>query len=88
MARWSTKNVCFFSYWPPASGNLMPIENVFLDILTEFDEHETHVHSKKGIWEEIQSPFAAVTEKEDYVKNLISKIIPNLRKIEESNSEI
>jgi hypothetical protein len=82
------KECLFFSYWPPASGDLMPIENVFLDILAEFDEHETHVYSEKAIWEEIQSAFSAVTEKENYVKNLISKIIPNLRKIEESNAEM
>ncbi|KAK4012441.1 hypothetical protein OUZ56_021540 [Daphnia magna] len=55
-----------FSYWPPASGDLMPIETVFLDILKEFDEHETRVHSVKALWEEIQNAFAAVTEKEDY----------------------
>ncbi|XP_032782531.1 uncharacterized protein LOC116920518 [Daphnia magna] len=77
-----------FSYWPPASGDLMPIETVFLDILKEFDEHETRVHSVKALWEEIQNAFAAVTEKEDYVKNLISKIFPNLRKIAESNGEM
>ncbi|XP_032781640.1 uncharacterized protein LOC116919731 [Daphnia magna] len=77
-----------FSYWPPASGDLMPIETVFLDILKEFDEHETRVHSVKALWEEIQNAFAAVTEKEDYVKNLISKIFPNLRKIAESNGKM
>lgn len=77
------KESLFFSYWPPASGDLMPIENVFLDILTEFDEHKTHVHSEKAIWEEIQSAFAAVTEKKDYVKNFqkLFRICVKLRKV-------
>ena len=76
-----------FSNWPPASGDLMPIETVFVDILKEFNEHETRVHSEKALWEEIQISFAALTEKKDYVKLLLSEIPSNLRKIELSNGE-
>jgi hypothetical protein len=64
----------------------MTIETLYFYITKEFDEYETRVHSEKILWGEIQS--AALTKKEDYVKHLISKIIPNLRKIEEINGEM
>lgn len=70
-----------FSSWPPASGDLMPIESVWVDILKEFNEREIRVHTEKALWEEIEITFMALTEKEEYVKNLISKISLRLESI-------
>ncbi len=77
-----------FASWPPASGDLMPTETVFADILEEFNEHEIRVHTEKSLWEEINKAFVALTEKGDYVKSLISKIPPNLCKVELSEGEM
>lgn len=66
---------CKFSNWPPASGDSMPIETVFVDILKEFNENETRVHSEKSFLEEIQIFFAALTEKKTMWNSLYLKFL-------------
>ncbi|XP_046460452.1 uncharacterized protein LOC124207171 [Daphnia pulex] len=67
--------------WPPASGDLMPMDAVFSKILTEFDEQEMRVHSEKDLYEEIKNTFVSLTEKDGYVKSIISQIPIKLQKI-------
>ncbi|KZS03786.1 Uncharacterized protein APZ42_033405 [Daphnia magna] len=67
--------------WPPASGDLMPIDSVFSEILTDFDEQEMRVHSEKALYEEIRTTFVSLTEKDGYVKSLISQIPIKLQTI-------
>lgn len=63
--------------WPPASG----MDSVFSKILTEFEEQEIPVHSEKPLYEEIKNTFVSLTEKDGYVKSLISQIPIKLQKI-------
>jgi hypothetical protein len=67
--------------WPPASGDLMPMDSVVSKILTEFDEQEMRVHSEKDLYEEIKNTFVSLTEKDGYVKSIISQIPIKLQKI-------
>jgi hypothetical protein len=67
--------------WPPASGDLMPMDAVFSKILTEFDEQEMRVHNEKDLYEEIKNTFVSLTEKDGYVKSIISQIPIKLQKI-------
>lgn len=77
-----------FTSWPPASGDLMQIESMWSDILKEFTEKETRVHTEKDLWDEINMTFVDLSGKDDYVKSLISKIPLNLRKIEMMKGEL
>jgi hypothetical protein len=49
--------MCVFDSWPPANGDLMPMDSVFSEILIEFDEKEMRLHSEKALYEEIKNTF-------------------------------
>jgi hypothetical protein len=67
--------------WPPASGDLMPMDSVFSKILTKFDEQEMRVHSEKALYEEIKNKFVSLNEKDGYVKSFISQTPIKLQNI-------
>lgn len=46
-----------FNSWPPASGDLMPIDSAFSEIVKEFDEQEMRVHTEKDLYQEIKNTF-------------------------------
>jgi hypothetical protein len=63
-----------FDSWPPASGDLLPIDTVFADILKEFQAKQVRVHSEKDLYKEVEKYFLTLTTIENYVNSLISKI--------------
>ncbi len=70
-----------FDSWPPASGDLLPIDTVFADILKEFQSKQVFVHSEKDLYKEVEKSFLSLTTKENYVNSLISRIPFQLNQI-------
>jgi hypothetical protein len=75
------KKISVFDSWPPASGDLMPMDAIFSDILKEFEDKQTRVHSEKDLFKEVVNCFLTFTQKENYVNSLISKIPLHLPQI-------
>jgi hypothetical protein len=68
-----------FSCWPPASGDLMPMEKLYEDILKQLQG--IHVNTEQALYEEIEKAFHSLTNQGDYVKSLIAQIpfkLPNI----------
>ncbi|KAK4024451.1 hypothetical protein OUZ56_009874 [Daphnia magna] len=81
--KWLGDNIkmSVFYSWPPASGDLMPMDAVFTDILNEFDAKQIRVHSEKDLYKEVEKCFLMLTQKENYVNSLISRIPLQLQQI-------
>ena len=73
--------ISVFDSWPAASGDLLPIDTVFADILKEFQAKQVRVHSEKDLYKEVEKSFRSLTTKENYVNSLISKIPFQLNQI-------
>ncbi len=62
--------------WPPACGDLMPIDVVFADVLKEFQAKQVRVHSEKNLYKEVENSFLTLTTKKlcqfPYFTNSIS----------------
>lgn len=70
-----------FNSWPLASGDLMLMNAVFTDILKEFEAKQIRVHSEKDLYKEVENCFLTLTQNENYVNSLISKISLQLQQI-------
>ena len=63
-----------FDSWPATSGDLLPIDAVFADILKEFQAKQVRVHSEKDLYKEVEKYFLTLTTKENYVNSLTNSI--------------
>ncbi|KZS07353.1 Uncharacterized protein APZ42_028904 [Daphnia magna] len=87
--KWLGDNIkmSIFDSWPPASGDLMPMNAVFTDILKEFEAKQILVHSEKDLYKEVENCFLTLTENENYANSLISNIPLQLQQIVLKNEE-